>query len=245
MNTSPWLTLLWVLHPHCFSEHPLSFPPILQSYTSLDKAHLGSMYRCRYKVYIIWMRSSTIHRSFYRCLHPSSIDWSRTIKTFLLLSSQLIVNHKEALMAMLAAVEVDWLILLLCLVVIAEGTSSCVSSYIALRQHEITLQQALPESIFDPQVSPRYIYVAPLQPQCCLSGSTYRRTYVEDKFQLSSGHLHLCLNLHSVKHTSTAADKPIRPAVQYNHNFIWGRSIRTLVLSQHGSVREETVYSIC
>ena len=37
-------------------------------------------------------------------------------------------------------------------------------------------------------------------------GSTYRRTYVEDKFQLPSGHLHLCLNLHSVKHTSTAAD---------------------------------------
>ncbi len=93
MNTSPWLTLLWVLHPHWFSEHPLSFPPILQSYTSLDKAHLGSMYRCRYKVYIIWMRSSTIHRSFYRCLHPSSIGWSRRIKKILLLSSQLLVNH--------------------------------------------------------------------------------------------------------------------------------------------------------
>ncbi len=43
----------------------------------------------------------------------------------------------------------------------------------------------------------------------------------------------------------TAADKPIRPTAQYNHNFIWGRFIRTLVLSQHGSVREETVYSIC
>jgi len=69
--------------------------------------------------------------------------------------------------------------------------------------------------------------------------------YVEYKFQLSSGHLHLCLNLHSVKHTSTAADKPIRPAVQYNHSFIWGRFIQTLVLPQHGSVREETVYSIC
>jgi hypothetical protein len=37
-------------------------------------------------------------------------------------------------------------------------------------------------------------------------GSTYRCTYVEDKFQLPSGRLHLCLNLHSVKHTSTAAD---------------------------------------
>jgi hypothetical protein len=42
--------------------------------------------------------------------------------------------------------------------------------------------------------------------------STYRRVYIEDKFLLSSGCLHLYLNLHSVKHTTTATDKPIRPA---------------------------------
>jgi hypothetical protein len=54
-----------------------------------------------------------------------------------------------------------------------------------------------------------------VRPRLCLlylfrSDRQYLQTYVRrDKFQLSSGRLHLCLNLHSVKHTSTVADNPV------------------------------------
>ena len=68
------------------------------------------------------------------------------------------------------------------------------------------LVDSLPKLIFGTSRYVKVLYCrVPSQLICCV-GSTYRRTYKEDKFQLSSGRLHLCLNLHSVKHTSTAAD---------------------------------------
>jgi hypothetical protein len=70
-------------------------------------------------------------------------------------------------------------------------------------------------------------------------------TYVEDKFQLSHGRLHLCLNLHSVKlHQPRLTNQFVQPRNTIIISCGVGSS-EPWSFDNTVVVREETVYSIC